>query len=205
MKALKILGVIIGILLLIGFILYLVGPDEYHLERSVTINAPAPVIYQELNSYKNNNEWSPWAEKDPNAKYTYEGPSEGVGTKMIWSSEKEEVGDGSMWIVENTPNKMVNNRMTFGSYPGEPYARFELEDAGQGSTKVTWTYEEDLQGIAPIFGVFFDLETMLGPDYEKGLNNLKAYIENKTTSQTPLETDDTIEADSTETDSIVSE
>ncbi|GAA0194592.1 SRPBCC family protein [Fulvivirga kasyanovii] len=186
MKALKVIGVILGILILIGLILYLSGPDKYYMERSIVINASPAVVYDELNSYENFNKWSPWFTKDPNTKYTYEGPKTGVGTKMTWTSDHKEVGTGSMWIVENEENKMVNSRMAFGGYPGEPNARFVLEDAENGATKVTWTYEEELHGIAPAFAVFFDLESMLGPDYEKGLSDLKTYIESKPAPATDI-------------------
>ncbi|MBL6447852.1 GyrI-like domain-containing protein [Fulvivirga sp. 29W222] len=185
MKALKVIGVLMGILILIGIILYLSGPDKYYLERSIVINESPAAIYNELNSYKNFNKWSPWFTKDPNTKYNYDGPETGIGTKMSWVSEHKEVGSGSMWIVENEENKMVNSRMAFGDYPGEPNARLIIEDVGDGTSKVTWTYEEELHGIAPVFGIFFDLETMLGPDYEQGLSSLKTYIESK-----PTETED---------------
>ena len=177
MKALKVTGVVLGILLLIGLILYISGPDRYYLERSIVIEASPSVVYQELNSYKNFNQWSPWFSKDPDTKYLYEGPEKGVGTKMNWTSDNKDVGDGSMWIIGNEENKMVNSRMSFGSYPGEPNARFLLEGVDDDNTKVTWTYEEELHGISPLFAVFFDIEKMLGPDYEKGLDNLKVYIE----------------------------
>lgn len=186
MKALKVIGIILGILLLVGLILYLSGPDKYYMERSIVINASPPVVYDELNSYENFNKWSPWFAKDPDTKYTFEGPEEGVGTKMSWTSDHKEVGDGSMWLVENEENKMVNSRMAFGNYPGEPNARFVLEDAENGATKVTWTYEEELHGIAPLFAVFFDLESMLGPDYEQGLSSLKTFIEAKPAKATDM-------------------
>lgn len=45
---------------------------------------------------------------------------------MNWTSDHPEVGNGAMWIVETETNRMVNNRMQFGSYPGEPNAFFIL-------------------------------------------------------------------------------
>jgi carbon monoxide dehydrogenase subunit G len=58
---------------------------------------------------------------------------------------------------------------------GASTAEFILVPDGS-ATKVTWTLDSKLSGMGKIFGPLMD--GMVGPDYEKGLKNLKKYVEN---------------------------
>jgi len=200
MKLIKVLGVIFIALLLFVAITYFMGPDEVYIERSININAAPTTIYDELISFENFSERSAWYDKDPNAEYTISGPSKGVGAKMSWKSEKPDVGSGSMTIEEVEKDKMVLYRMNFG-FPGEQFARFILTPEGN-STKVTWTYEEEPESFVKAMYVFMDMESMLGPDYEKGLKKLKDYIEKNEQSVPEEVAEETqlINSDSTNTE-----
>ena len=62
---------------------------------------------------------------------------------------------------------------------GEAISNFILTAKDSASTKLVWTFESD-NGLNPFsrwMGLFMD--KMLGPDYEKGLANMKAYCEMK--------------------------
>lgn len=195
MKILKIIGTVTAVILVVVIALYFIAPDKQHIERSIVINADPPEVYAELISFENFNAWSPWFEKDPNTQYVFEGPKAGVGTKLSWKSSHPDVGDGAMWIVASEENKMVNNRMKFGDYPGEPFAFFYLESVAEG-TKVTWTYDEEVSGVFRIAGLVMDMDNMLGPDYEKGLSKLKTHIETQENLDT-LPEEETVPSDST--------
>lgn len=176
MKALKIIGIIIISLLLIGFITLQILPDAAHISRSTTIAASPQTVYQELITFKNFNSWSPWAGKDTATVYTYAGPAQGVGAKMSWSSENPEVGSGSMEIIEIKENELVKTTMRFDGFDSSPTASYIIEPVDEG-TKLTWTYDEEgISGIAKVFGAMMD--KFLGPDYEAGLASLKTRIEN---------------------------
>lgn len=77
MKVLKILGAIVGVLFLAVLTLYLMGPKEVYMERSISINTSPEVIYNELNTFEYFNEWSPWYTKDTSASYQFTGPEVG--------------------------------------------------------------------------------------------------------------------------------
>ena len=83
--------VVAALLVGVAFVL----PDSAHVERTITINRPASEVFAVLNSYRRFNDWSPWATKDPNAKYTITGPAAGVGAKMSWVGDPKTVGSGS--------------------------------------------------------------------------------------------------------------
>ncbi|MFY0601345.1 MAG: SRPBCC family protein [Cyclobacteriaceae bacterium] len=186
MKFLKILGIVIVALVVIVFVTIQLLPDEAHMSRSITIDAAPEAVYGELNSFRSFNEWSPWAAKDTAATYVYEGPIFGVGAKMSWASEKDDVGTGSMEIVEIEESKLVKNMMKFGGFDSSPSASFLIEGM-DGGTKLTWTYDElGVSGINRIFGMMMD--QFLGPDYEAGLQNFKQRMESapKSNSQISL-------------------
>lgn len=163
--------VLAGALYAIGLVL----PQAAHVERSIVVNAPATTVFTVLNGFRQFPRWSPWADLDPNAVTTVEGPETGVGAKMSWSGNAE-VGTGSQEILESTPPSSIKLRLTFGDFPGSFLASYTLTPEGAG-TRVTWGFDADYGSSVP--GRYFGLlsDSMLGPDYEKGLSRLKTFVE----------------------------
>lgn len=186
MKVLKILGIIILILaaLVLGLVIF--GPSSGHLERQITINAPADAVFADVSNMKSFNKWSPWFQVDPDAEYVWEGPPSGEGAKITWYSENPDLGNGYMLITEARPGEFVNMDMGFDQNgnkdftdEGEekPTASFILEEEGD-NTNVTWTF--DISGVSGLEKMMVvGLDMMLGPFYEQGLNALKERVENR--------------------------
>ena len=65
-------------------------PAQAVVTRSTEIAAPPDKVFAIVSDMRRFNEFSPWAELDPNIKYTFEGPESGVGQKMIWTSDNAE-------------------------------------------------------------------------------------------------------------------
>lgn len=155
---------------LIGFTL----PSSKALQRSVVINAPASKIFPFVNNLKNFNLWSPWSKLDPDTEYVFTGPDEGIGARVVWKSENKSVGEGSQEIVESRTHEYVKTNLNFGG-GGPANAEFFLDQNG-GSTKVTWTFQTEFEGmLARYFGLMLD--KWVGGAYEEGLQNLKSYGE----------------------------
>ncbi|MEQ6120601.1 SRPBCC family protein [Reichenbachiella sp. MALMAid0571] len=179
MKIIKIIGIaivaIIGVVLIVGML----SPREVELERSITIDANAESVFEEIKGIKALNSWSPWQKIDPQGtKYTFEGPETGVGSKMSWESEHPDVGTGSQEIIESVENKKVRTELYFGGFDTPNYADITIEPDGYKS-KVTWTFEGDM-GSNPVWKLMgLMMDSMLGPSYEEGLQNLKAQVESK--------------------------
>ena len=51
--------------------------------------------------------------------------------------------------------------------------------ASNNSTKVKWTFEGSIPYPWNIFNLFMDMDEAMGPDLEKGLNNLKVILESE--------------------------
>ncbi len=188
MKILKILGIIIGIILIVGITGIAVLPSVAHLERQATINASVSDVFAEVNGFGTFNKFSAWAEMDTTFQYTIEGSATGVGAKYSWSSVNPDLGTGSIEIVEVLENALVKSSMKFGGYKGNPTASWILSEDG-GNTVVTYTYdEENIAGIDKIMTLFLD--SFLGSAYERTLEKLKARIESKPVFNVAIGTED---------------
>ncbi|MGB0955371.1 MAG: SRPBCC family protein [Panacagrimonas sp.] len=176
MRVLK--GMIFAVLFLVGAFLVLgfFLPDQARVERSVQISASQQEVFDTLNGFERFNEWSPWAELDPNAKFTRSGPQTGVGARFEWRSDNASVGAGSQQIVISEPPERIQTELFFDGYGAPSQAQFVLSDQA-GLTTVRWIYETDFQGnfLNRYFGLMLD--SMLGPQYERGLENLKQLLE----------------------------
>jgi carbon monoxide dehydrogenase subunit G len=167
--------IVIGFIVFIAFIMS-IGiflPEEYGMERSIVINAPAEKVFMAVNDLKNWEKWSPWQNQDPTSKMFYGENTIGKDAYYNWKGEK--TGEGRMTILESSENRLVKTKVEFtGS--GYGFADFHFENQGNG-VKVTWSFNGKAEGYADkYFGAMID--KFLGPDYEKGLELLKKYAEN---------------------------
>ena len=168
-----VIALLILVLALVG-VSYLL-PGKAEVSRSITINAPAEMIFPYVNSMQETEKWSPWLSRDPETKLAYSGPEAGVGNTLSWSSDHPQVGTGTQEITESIENQLVRTALDFGPM-GTASASFELQPEGD-ATKVTWGFDSDL-GLNPMsrwMGLMMD--SWVGGDYERGLENLKALVE----------------------------
>ena len=186
-KILKVLGIVIVVfvLIIIGFVVF--GPSSAYLERSIVIQAPVKEVFKEVNTLKTFNKWSPWYNLDPQAEYILDGPHAGAGSKLTWFSNNSEVGNGFMKIINSENNTSVTYLMGFDQNGNRDFsdegdndskAQMLLEAIDEGQTILTWTFSmEKVSGTDKLF--ILVLNQLLGPMYEKGLQNLKERIENR--------------------------
>lgn len=148
-------------------------PGTAHVERSIVVDRPPSLVFGLVNSYARFDEWSPWAELDPDLQVQVTGPRSGVGAKYSWQGNSA-VGTGTQTIRESVPYERVATDLVFGDGPAD--AQFLLQPEGKG-TRVTWTLDMEL-GANPVYRWFgLAMDAMVGKDYEKGLANLKRVAE----------------------------
>ena len=153
-------------------------PGAYSVTRSATIAAPPEAVYAHISNLRRWDAWSPWAKRDPNAKATFAGPEDGPGAAFTWSGN-DEIGEGTMTIVDAQPARAVKIKLDFVKpFPATSDVAFVLQPEGQG-TRVTWSISGEQGFIARAFCTLLrvDLDQMIGSDYEKGLVALKAVVE----------------------------
>jgi hypothetical protein len=170
-RALLWIGVLLVVLVIAAYLL----PRQVHVDRSIAIEAPRAAVFAQINGFQTFNTWSPWFELDPNAKYTFEGPATGVGSKMSWVGDPSTLGSGSQVITAVQADERVASDVDFGQ---GGIAKQVITLAGNGAgTKVVWGLDIDL-GMNPISRYFgLAMDGMVGRDFEKGLRNLKRVVE----------------------------
>ena len=177
MKILRILLYLVIALVALVIILSFVAPNDITLERSVSIDAPAEVVFDHAVNFEKNKEWSPWMKLDPNMKSELIGPDGKVGTVYKWESEVENVGHGEQSITKIEPNQRIDTHLKFiKPWESEADAYITLaEDAGK--TNTTWGFHTKAAFPMDIMMMVMNVDKVLGADYEKGLASLKAVAE----------------------------
>ena len=172
------LGIVIVVVVLVAALAIAAAlqPSHYHIERSATINAAAPIVFAQVNDFHKWEAWSPWAKLDPAMKQTYEGASSGTGAIYTWAGNNQ-VGEGRMTITESHPSDLIKIKLEFI----KPWSATNATDFAfkpQGNqTAVTWTMDGDNNFMGKAFGLFMNMDKMVGGDFEKGLAQMKAVSE----------------------------
>ncbi|WP_375772483.1 SRPBCC family protein [Archangium gephyra] len=155
-------------------------PSAYHVERKLAVAAPAERVFGVLNDLHQFAGvlvlfGSPLEKLAPNMQRTIEGPAAGVGQSCSWSSK--EAGKGQMTIEESVPGQKVLMKLEFVE-PMKSTATCALTLASTpAGSFVTWSMEGNHNFIGKAFGMFMDMDNMLGADIEKGLARLKTIAE----------------------------
>lgn len=151
-------------------------PDTFSVRRSAGIGAAPEKIFPMINDLKSWRTWSPWEKKDPGMKRTYSAVTSGKGATYAWEGNSE-VGQGGMEITESVPSSKIAMKLDFiKPFEGHNTVEFILEPQ-DGMTNVTWTMRGPTPYLAKIIHVFFNMDKMVGGDFEVGLANLKAAAE----------------------------
>lgn len=153
-------------------------PDSFRVARSVSIAAAPEKVYPLLSDIRAQNTWSPWDKKDPGMKRSYSGAATGVGSIYEWDGNKD-IGAGRLEIVEAVAPRKVVMKLDFTRpMEGHNIAAFAVEPKG-GSTEVTWSIEGPMPYVSKLFGVFCDMDKMIGKEFDAGLADLKALAERR--------------------------
>ena len=177
----KILG---AIAVLIVIFLAVVGtrPATFEIKRSLLINAPAEVVYDQVDDFKSWNAWSPRDQMDPTMKRTFNEVPSGVGAGYAWVGNKD-VGEGNMKITEAKPAEHLGLDLNFTApFAANNRTDFDFAKTGEGTT-VTWIMSGTNDFWSKAFSLFNDMDKMVGADFEKGLASMKKVSEEAAAKQ----------------------
>lgn len=170
--------ILIGFVVLIAIfvVVVIMRPDDFKVSRSATVAAPPATIYPHVNDLHQFQVWSPFAKLDTNSKLTYSGPESGQGASFAWAGNSQ-VGEGSMTCTESKPNELLVYRLDFlKPFKGTNTAEFSFKPQGD-QTVVTWSMSGKCNFVTKAIGIFMDCDKMVGPQFEKGLADLKGLSE----------------------------
>lgn len=136
MKIIKYLFFLLLIVIIAGAIYIATKDGEYHVEETAIVNAPLPVVFNEVNNYYNWESWGPWHSETDDLIVNYNPVTQGEAGGFSWKSEN--LGDGSIIsrkvLIDNRIEQDVVHNPSFAESSGNMYWNFEEVDEG---TKVT--------------------------------------------------------------------
>ena len=160
-----------------AFLIYAAAkPDAFRIERTRSINAPPQTLFVLVNDLHRFNGWNPFAQQDPSLKIAYSGPGSGVGAAYTWNGSGKS-GAGRMEITASSPPSRVAMRLDF-SKPFEAHNKVEFSITPDGpASKVTWTMTGRNGYMHKVMGTLFNMDKMVGGEFDKGLGNLQSVAE----------------------------
>jgi|694.fasta_scaffold26729_5 hypothetical protein len=162
---------------LAGFVAF--QPDQYAVERAISIQSQPKPIFIQVENLKAWNNWNPWSKLDPNAKVLFSGPPSGKGSSIEWSGNSQ-VGEGAMTITECQPDSLVELEQVFVK-PMAGKAKIKVmlaqDDLNPQFTRVTMRLEGSNNFMAKAVCMVMNMDEMIGGAFAKGLLNLKEKVE----------------------------
>ena len=143
---------------------WFISPD-YKIERSIEINVPTYIVYEQVTDLHQWENWAIWWKQDTAMITNYSGEERGLGAKMIWTSDV--VGDGDLEIVECS-SQGIKTKLAWGN------GSWHFEETENG-TNVSWSMSGKMPFLMSFMTMF--IEDMVAPDFEKGLAGLKEVCE----------------------------
>jgi uncharacterized protein YndB with AHSA1/START domain len=149
--------------------------DSYTVERDALIGAPPEQVYEQLVDFHQWTNWSPWEELDPDLQRTYSGAERAVGAVYEWSGNRK-AGAGRMEMTKADPPAEVVVALQFlKPFKSSSDVTFTLTREGDG-TRVTWAMVGPKTFMTKVMGIFKSMDSLVGPDMEKGLAKLDAHV-----------------------------
>lgn len=171
MKFVKYLVFTFAIFCAVAFLL----PKDRYVSRSIEIEKDVEVVFDQVNTLKNWENWSAWSVSDSNTVYQYSKKESGKDAWQTWSSQT--IGEGKLTIVESKNNQLIETSLDFYDQ-GKGAGKWEFSQR-KGITTVTWTYHANM-GYNPLarwIGLF--INDMLGQSLEQSLQSLQTFCQSK--------------------------
>jgi hypothetical protein len=179
MKVLKIIGLILLGIIALVLITGLFVNGKYDVEREVTIEKPKQEVFDYVKYLKNQDNYSVWAKKDPSMKKEFTGEDATVGCISSWESTDPDVGKGEQKITGIKDGDRIDYELHFiEPFESTDYAYMTTAAVNDSVTSVKWGFNGEMKYPMNLMMLFMDMEEMLAPDLQNGLNNLKSILEN---------------------------
>jgi hypothetical protein len=177
MHIVKIVGLVVVAAIAIVLVMAALRPDTFRVARTADIKAPPEKIYAHVIDFKAWGAWSPYEKLDPAMNRTYGGAERGTGATYAWASNSA-AGEGNMKITDALePSKIALDLNFTKPFEAHNNVTFTFVPKGDDVTQVTWAMEGGTPYMAKIMHVFFNMDKMVGSDFETGLANLKKISE----------------------------
>jgi len=149
--------------------------DEFHLQRSIVIDASPERIFPLINDLRAHESWSPFDKPDPDTRKTHAGAMQGAGAVYEWNG-KGQAGSGRLSILESGPSLIGMRLEMLKPFKTSNLVTFTLLSAGE-ATNLTWSMQGPMPYPAKVMHTLFNMDRMVGKQFEAGLTKLKTIVE----------------------------
>jgi uncharacterized protein YndB with AHSA1/START domain len=168
--------VVLILIVIVVLLLASKSSDTFHIERSLVIEAPAESLFPLINDFHEWAKWSPYEKIDAHMEKSFSGSESGVGAIYTWDGNLR-AGAGRMEILESaSPQRLVMKLDMTRPVAGQNTVTFFFH-ADRSGTEVVWAMDGKYAFLSKVVGVFFNMDRVIGSDFEVGLIKLKEICE----------------------------
>ncbi|KAF1717899.1 polyketide cyclase [Pseudoxanthomonas yeongjuensis] len=151
-------------------------PDVFRLQRSIVIDAMPERIFPLIDDLRAHESWNPFDKPDPDTRKTHTGAIQGAGAVYEWNG-KGQAGAGRLSILESAPSSRIGMQLEMlKPFKTSNQVTFTLVPEG-AATHLTWSMQGPVPYPAKIMHTLFNMDRMVGKQFEAGLMNLKNIAE----------------------------
>lgn len=177
MRLVKLFLISVLAFVILIFLISLLLPSKAVIERSGVIEAPAAVVYAQINDLRNWQHWNPWTQSLGTQPLTFSEPASGAGAWYSWVNDRQTQASGKVTITDSDPSGGLHYDMIFRDM--KPVrGGLEIKTTTDGkATAIRWYMQTDL-GWLPWWKLRgFMADKLMGPEVERGLTNLRSRCE----------------------------
>lgn len=166
-----VLVAIIGLVLVVACFV----KNDYRIEREVTINRPAPEVFDYIRYLKNQDHYNKWVMTDPGMKKSFKGTDGTVGFVYAWDGN-DKAGKGEQEVIKIENGREVDLEIRFlKPFEGTAHTQMTTKPISDHQTVVSWSMAGHSSYPMNITNLFTG--SILGKDLETSLLNLKSLME----------------------------
>ena len=187
--------------LVIVFVLAVVGavflPSHRHIERSAEVSSPARQIYDVVDGFRTFPSWNALRAYDSRVQLNFDGPAQGAGAKVNWTSKDDRIANGS-YTIAATPAPVQDSQVTWdvvNPWRGnDKHFTIDIVPATNGKTsRITMGYDVDYGWdlYGRYTGMYLDGDPATQIQFQLGaLQNMLATFPNVDYKDQPVELKD---------------
>ncbi|HEY1040140.1 MAG TPA: SRPBCC family protein [Bacteroidia bacterium] len=167
--------IVIASVIMLPLLIAVFMKKEYHVERSVIINAPKQKVFDYIKLLGNQDHFNKWVMADPDMKKDFRGTDGTKGFIYAWNGNKQ-AGEGEYEITDIIEGERVSTEIRFvRPMASKAYGDMITESVAADKTKVTWSNTGGLK--YPMNLMSSMIGKMLSKDMDTSLNMLKNILE----------------------------
>jgi effector-binding domain-containing protein len=182
MKALKIVGIIVAVMVAAILIIPVFLPATAEVSSEITIDLKPAQIFPFVATFQDRDVWDPWFAMDSTADALLEPAPGYVGSTYAWKGEV--LGTGHMEVVSVEENRHIESKLWFGDMEIPARVTWEFTEVENG-TRAIWTFAQDTPYPFGRLGMLFG-RSFLQQSLDDGLARLKQYLEANPPFMSPL-------------------